>query len=135
MIGRSLHIDWTELACKDKDKTPYPSEYVADGRVIELVVMFEKIRTHFGSKPLIINSAYRTVPYNKSVGGAPDSQHLIGRALDIQPPKGLRVNEFYLELFQNSEFFGIKGLGKYKTFCHCDIRLTDKLVTWDLSNE
>lgn len=131
IIGKSLHINWTELACKDG--TPYPAKFVSDGRVIELIVMFERIRQHFGSKPLVINSAYRTKAYNKSIGGAPDSQHLHGKALDLQPPKRVSVTTFYEELKQNASWMGIRGLGKYKTFCHVDIRDTNELVIWDLS--
>ena len=133
LIGKSLHITWEELACKDG--TPYPSKYVADGRVIELIVMFERIRKHFGDYSIIINSAYRTIAYNKKVGGTLASQHLFGKALDLQPPKDISVRTFYLELFQNANWMGIRGLGRYKTFCHVDIRDTTELITWDLSNK
>ena len=33
--------------------------------------------------PLIVNSAYRSAAVNKSVGGVPTSQHLLGQAADI----------------------------------------------------
>ena len=33
--------------------------------------------------PLIVNSAYRSPAVNKSVGGVPTSQHLLGQAADI----------------------------------------------------
>lgn len=128
IIGKSLHITWEELACKDG--TPYPAKFVADGRIIELIVMFERIRQYFGNKPITINSAFRTIPYNKSVGGASNSQHLLGRALDLKPPPGMRVQDFYAELLRNYKWMGIRGLGRYPTFCHVDIRDTDKLVTW-----
>lgn len=128
-IGKSLHISWEELACKDG--TPYPSIYVKDGRIIELVVMFERIRALFGGVPLIINSAYRTTIYNKLVGGSPKSQHLLGKALDIQPPKGVTINSFFIALKLNHKELGIRGLGKYKTFCHCDIRESDNLIEWE----
>lgn len=130
-IGKSLNISWEELACKDG--TSYPSKYVCDGRLIELVVVFERIRQHFGGNAIKINSGFRTLSYNKQVGGSPNSQHLVGKALDLQPPKGVAIETFYEELKSNAEWFGIKGLGKYKTFCHVDIRNTDKLVFWDLS--
>lgn len=127
-IGKSLHINWEDLNCKDG--TPYPSAFVRDGRIIELVVMFERIRQHFGSKPIIITSAYRTKRYNKSVGGSPKSQHLEGKALDIKPPSGVSIITFFEELKSNTKWMGIRGLGKYKTFCHVDIRDTNELVTW-----
>lgn len=127
-IGKSLHISWGELSCKDG--TPYPIEFIKDGRVIELVVMFERIRALVGG-PLIINSAYRTVTYNRKVGGSPKSQHLFGKALDIQPPKNMSVALFHAALRTNVQELGIRGLGKYKTFVHCDIRDSKELVTWE----
>jgi uncharacterized protein YcbK (DUF882 family) len=130
-IGKSLTVSWKELGCREG--TPYPVSFIRDGRVIELVVMFEKIRQHFGSKPIIINSAYRTKAYNKSVGGSPNSQHMFGRALDIQPPKGVNINTFHAELLLNAKWMGIRGLGKYKTFCHVDLRDVKELVTWDMT--
>lgn len=129
IIGASLHITWNELACKDG--APYPSKYVCDGRVIELVVMFERIRQHFGSKPLIINSAFRTLSWNQQVGGSPKSQHLQGKALDLQPPGNMPVNVFFNELKSNASWMGIRGLGKYKTFCHVDIRESNELIVWE----
>jgi len=131
LIGPSLHITWEELACKDG--TSYPSKYVCDGRLIELITVFERIRQHFGGRPIRINSAFRTLSYNKEVEGSPNSQHLMGRALDLQPPSKLTVDQFYFELKRNADWMGITGLGKYKTFCHIDIRKSDKLITWDLS--
>ena len=48
----------------------------------KLVTILQKIRNHFG-KPVIINSAYRTVGKNKAVGGVTRSKHLYGTAADI----------------------------------------------------
>ncbi len=48
-----------------------------------LVVLLQAIREHFG-KPITITSGYRTAAHNKSVGGAKSSQHLLGKAADIQ---------------------------------------------------
>ncbi len=127
LVGKSLHIDYEELRCKDG--TPYPSGFICDGRIIELIVMFEKIRA-LHNKPIIINSAYRTPKYNKYVGGSPNSQHLLGKALDIQPPSGITVEHFYALLKLKHKELGIRGLGKYPTFIHCDIRNSDELVTW-----
>ena len=124
-IGQSLHISWTELACNDG--TPYPFR---DERVIELVVMFERIRALI-KEPLIINSAYRTIEYNKKIGGSPKSQHLSGRALDIQLPKNISATLFFDLLKTRHKEFGIRGLGLYKTFVHCDIRDSDKLIEWN----
>ena len=57
----------------------------SDANMIDqtLVVLLQCIREHFG-KPITITSGYRTAAHNKSVGGAKSSQHLLGRAADIQ---------------------------------------------------
>ncbi len=48
-----------------------------------LVVLLQCIREHFG-KAVTITSGYRTAAHNAAVGGAKSSQHLLGRAADIQ---------------------------------------------------
>jgi uncharacterized protein YcbK (DUF882 family) len=48
-----------------------------------LVVLLQAIREHF-NKPITITSGYRTAAHNAVVGGAKSSQHLLGRAADIQ---------------------------------------------------
>ena len=48
-----------------------------------LVVLLQCIREHFG-KPVTITSGYRTAAHNTAVGGAKSSQHLLGKAADIQ---------------------------------------------------
>ena len=48
-----------------------------------LVVLLQCIREHFG-KPVTITSGYRTASHNTRVGGSKSSQHLLGRAADIE---------------------------------------------------
>jgi uncharacterized protein YcbK (DUF882 family) len=84
----------------------------------ELVTVLQKIRTHFG-KPVTINSAYRTPPYNKKVGGSTNSQHCLGTACDIVV-KGITPKQVatYAETLLN----GRGGIGIYDTFTHIDVR-------------
>lgn len=125
--GPSQNLTWKELACKDG--TPYPDKFILDGRIFKLAAIFEDIR-HIWGKPITILSAFRTPAHNKKVGGARNSQHLHGRALDLAPPKGIKLDDFYEAIKKNVDHFGITGIGKYKTFVHVDIRPTDKLVVW-----
>ena len=63
-----------EFACKGSDVVLIDDE---------LVVLLQCIREHFG-KPVHITSGYRTAEHNAAVGGSKSSQHLLGRAADIQ---------------------------------------------------
>ena len=64
-----------ELRCRDGTDTVMVDEV--------LTVVLQCIREHFG-KAVTITSGYRTPAHNAAVGGAKSSQHLLGRAADIQ---------------------------------------------------
>ena len=87
-----------------------------------LAVELQKIRDHFNA-PITINSGYRSPRHNKAVGGAKNSQHLLGNAADIvvhgQDPSVVS------DTIQNLIDEGVLtegGLGRYNTFTHYDIR-------------
>ncbi len=82
----------------------------------ELVEILQKIRTHFG-KAVTINSAYRCIKHNKTVGGASGSKHTFGMAADIVV-KGVEPRE----VAKYAESIGVKGIGLYETFVHVDTR-------------
>jgi uncharacterized protein YcbK (DUF882 family) len=75
----------------------------------------EAIRNHFKS-PVTITSACRCVSHNKAVGGASKSQHLQGRACDIQVK---HVAPAEVQVY--AESLGI-SVGSYNTFTHIDTR-------------
>ena len=64
-----------ELRCRDGTDTVMVDE--------ALTVVLQCIREHFG-KAVTITSGYRTAAHNTAVGGSKSSQHLLGRAADIQ---------------------------------------------------
>ena len=72
------HFHVGEFACKDGSAVP--AHLLSNVRA--LAVNLEVIRAQLGA-PIIINSGYRTPAYNKKVGGAPASQHLLANAVDI----------------------------------------------------
>lgn len=72
-------------------------------------------------KPLIINSAYRTEQYNKSVGGSPRSMHLKGKAFDISTVSSRGKKRLdRKELYKAALKAGFTGFGFYDTFLHVD---------------
>ena len=58
------HVSEGELACHDKDETPYPEAAVEDGSLEKVLAVFEAIREACGNKPIRINCAYRTPEHN-----------------------------------------------------------------------
>lgn len=107
--GRRSNFKVKEFACNDgTDKILIDSE---------LVEKLQIIREYFG-KPVIINSAYRTSTYNKKVGGATNSQHVLGKAADIRiaSVKPSTVADFAKKI-------GFRGVGIYSWGCHLDTRV------------
>ena len=132
--GPSPNMTWPELACHDG--TPYPEAWRYT-RARDLGIVFERIRARWG-KPIRIMSVYRTPAHNKRVGGAKNSQHLQGRAMDLLPPKGVTVAAFQNGIRKIADEMVaegkdlIGGIGYYPTFCHVDVRggVGDKLIVW-----
>lgn len=128
--GPSANLTWAELACNDG--TPYPLEWRAD-RAVELAAAFEAVRRHFGG-PLIVDSAYRTEAYNRSlpIPGARFSQHVQGRALDLRPPKrGRLALKALISAARRAAGEGlVRGIGVYSGFVHIDTRPGTRVFTW-----
>ncbi len=85
----------------------------------KLVEVLQKLRDHL-NKSIKINSGYRHFWYNKIVDGKKQSQHLIGRAVDIvvDGMTPLQVAKAAIDA-AGADIFGI---GIYGTFTHIDVR-------------
>lgn len=59
-----------------------PTAQAVDNMTRLINVVLDPLREAYG-KPIIVNSGYRSVPLNKAVGGARNSQHTKGEAADI----------------------------------------------------
>lgn len=91
------------------------------------LIVFDKMDTAFLVKldtlrgrcgfPFILNSTYRSPEYNRSVGGSPNSQHLLGNAADIHCDDSRKR----ATLVKHALDLGLT-VGVYKTFVHVDNR-------------
>lgn len=92
----------------------------------KLVKLLQELRDVLG-KPLWFTSAYRCPEHNARVGGARNSRHLTGEAVDIPVYiTGLSYAALF-ELVKELGFTGI-GVNKTKGFIHVDVREGDLVV-------
>ncbi|TEX99111.1 D-Ala-D-Ala carboxypeptidase family metallohydrolase [Campylobacter sp. US33a] len=92
----------------------------------ELIDTLCEIREHYNA-PIIINSAYRCKEHNEKVGGAKNSQHSIGSAVDFTV-KGIKTSDLHQHILNT---YGEKPFGiaikhnlnnEFGGFVHLDTR-------------
>ena len=112
------NFDREEFECTDGSEMPIDVQL----NIAELAVQLEIIRAHF-NKPVHINSAYRSLEYNRSIGSNDSSQHVLGRAADITI-KGVSPDDVAdaIEFLITTGMLKEGGVGRYNTFTHYDIR-------------
>ena len=79
-LSKNLTLSEACVTSSMADNTPSQQAIANLKQVAEKV--FQKCRDHF-NKPLRVNSGYRSHIVNKNCGGAFNSQHLTGQALDL----------------------------------------------------
>jgi uncharacterized protein YcbK (DUF882 family) len=91
----------------------------------------EKVRTHFGNKPIIITSGYRPPAVNNAVGGARNSEHLYDKpntgALDfwIKDVDMMKVQDYVDKTWPYSCGFAAPQ------FIHLGMRPGKPKIRWD----
>ncbi len=110
----SLH----EFRCRDG--TDVPEEFMDNVR--ELCENLQVLRDKIG-KPITVISGYRSPEYNKKIGGARRSQHLLAKAGDLIV-NGMTPDQVKAEIVQLIKEGKMKkgGVGLYTHFTHYDVR-------------
>ena len=123
MTQLTPHFSLEEMACHDG--TPYPEEWIEE-RLMPLLGAAEWIRNRCGF-PLVVSSGYRTPSYNRRIGGAQNSQHIQGRAMDLHPQGSLKTLQIVAGEARGQGL--VVGIGYYADFVHIDQRI-GRLATW-----
>ncbi|MEA2460982.1 MAG: zinc D-Ala-D-Ala carboxypeptidase [Actinomycetota bacterium] len=131
--GSTEHFDWAEFVqnnngrCSDAANRfagtfrggPLPADEVK-ANVQRLMWRLEALRAKSGDEAIGINSGFRSIPYNKCIGGASLSQHLYGTAADLRVAG--TTNRHARDIARRSQFHGIGCYSEF-THNHLDIRL------------
>jgi uncharacterized protein YcbK (DUF882 family) len=119
-MDQKLSKNFTLPEFSSKDGAPTPENVIDNLRVLakNLQVLRDYVK-----KPIKINSGYRSPAYNKKIGGATKSQHMLGRAADItiQGMTAGQVADTIEQLIAAGKMQQ-GGLGRYPNFVHYDIR-------------
>lgn len=112
----SEHFTAREFACR----CGCGSDIVSN----KLILVLEGIRARLGGVPVQVVSGRRCPEWNRYVGGAKRSQHLVGNAADIRmkdltPVQVARAARAVLDELVGPDRGGV---GIYNTFTHVDVR-------------
>jgi uncharacterized protein YcbK (DUF882 family) len=115
-IIKEGNFTWNEAT---KGGTRIPRSEVIVERIIAIAEELEDVRKFLGNKPMTINSWYRTQEVNSRIGGASNSRHMIGDAVDFTI-EDCHPFDVYAKL---DDWWGERGgLGKGNSFTHIDLR-------------
>jgi hypothetical protein len=131
-VGPAVRFTWSETQSGDGEmpKGVIKTNVVHQARLLN--VLRKNIAKHykvsFADVSINVNSWYRSPSYNKKIGGAQFSQHMLGKATDITVTvQGRRLSpQKVAELAESVAEFRAGGIGWYDTahgnFTHLDFR-------------
>jgi uncharacterized protein YcbK (DUF882 family) len=100
------------------------NENVFDKMDRNLLLQLDELRG-LVNEPLKINSSYRSLDYNRSIGGSTKSQHLTGNAVDFHCDNGTLRGK----IVHHALNLGLT-CGVAKTFVHIDNRDNQIVFTY-----
>lgn len=87
------------------------------------IITLNRVRKAYG-KTMLVTSGFRCKKYNALVKGSPDSQHMVGKAVDILVSN---KNEQY-HLIRWAMTYNLGGIGVGSDFIHLDGRPSAPLI-------
>lgn len=110
------HFRLYEFGCRCGRCLGFPDDL---DEIRETAEFAERIREALGNLPVRISSGFRCKAHNAEVGGASNSLHLEGKAIDFGV-KTLSPRTVQAILSKRRDL--VKGLGKYPGWTHADRR-------------
>jgi uncharacterized protein YcbK (DUF882 family) len=119
-VPYGFDLELAQLCAKDGNDAPTAAKRE---RILPTLQVLALVREAFG--PTTINSGYRAPAYNARIGGAKNSRHTVGDAIDFKCRDGnpQAWAHFLRGLRDDGVFTG--GIGTYRTFVHVDTRGTN----------
>lgn len=116
------HFVLGEFACKDGS----PVVLLHPGVPLLLEAIRERMVLRYGDSVWVdVTNGFRSVEWNKKVGGKSNSRHLFGFASDIKvfykDARGKTVQVDPDEVADVADEFKVGGVGRYDTFTHVDV--------------
>ncbi|MFK8182314.1 MAG: D-Ala-D-Ala carboxypeptidase family metallohydrolase [Phormidesmis sp.] len=109
------HFTWAEFT-KNGDRIPVDATITM--RIVKLAKYMDEVRAFLGDRPIRVTSGYRDPKSNRYVGGARDSRHMYGDAVDFWV-EGLDVVDVFYQL---KGYHTHGGLAVGNGFVHLDLR-------------
>ena len=110
--GEALHVD-----SAGSYRQPANPDVVY--KIIKIAEVMQNVKGLFGGAPIKVNSWYRDPVTNRRVGGASQSRHMVGDAVDFHIP-GVSLKDVYDRL---DPWWGSRGgLARGQGFVHIDGR-------------
>lgn len=108
-----------ECKCKQKDCLGKAPRLRMSQTLLEAL---DKIREEMG-QPLVVTSGFRCKRHNSAIGGAINSRHMLGDAVDIRPASGKAEDlDLLFEVCKREALIVGLGDGRRKGFVHVDCR-------------
>ena len=113
-VSISEHFKSTDFDCKCTRESCLDT--IIDDDLIESLEDFWAL-----SQAFYIDSGFRCMEHNEEVKGAPNSQHLLGKAADCRSKLSYNGN-LMARMAEDVDRFKKGGIGIYPNFVHVDVR-------------
>jgi len=128
-----IHFTYAELddGCGGSGYDGGPlSEAATKANALQTIWQLEALRHALGDVAINISSGFRSIPCNRSVGGASNSEHLYGRSADLTGSPSLCTLAKQAPYHGFGGIFG-PGYPDHNDHAHVDIRTTN---SWSAPN-